>query len=128
MLYGLNEKRQNYLTKILNATSDKPMKLVNDQFKCPISTDTLVKTLLNVVSKDVVGVIHLAGRDRLSMYGFGQSVIDVFNLECGVIRQISSENAGYKAVRPVDVSLDVSKAVGMGFKLDGVVEDLKKLV
>ena len=71
------------------------------------------------------GFIHLAGRDKLSRYDFGLKLAHAFGLDSSPIQSCSQKELKMAAPRPADVSLEISKALSLGFAPLSVDEELK---
>ena len=67
----------------------------------------------------------MAGKERLSRYDFGMKVANAFQLDTSLIQSCSQKDVKMSAPRPADVSLDISKALGLGFSPLSVDEELK---
>ena len=71
------------------------------------------------------GILHLAGKEKLSRYQFGQKAAATFDLEESLLLSCSQKNVKMAAPRPADVSLDISKALRLGFAPLTVADELK---
>ena len=67
--------------------------------------------LIEVATRQISGIIHLAGRTRISRYALAEMIADKLNLDKTLIIPSRIDEMNWKAQRPKDSSLDVSLAV-----------------
>jgi dTDP-4-dehydrorhamnose reductase len=80
-----------------------------------------------VLEKQVQGMIHLGGKERLSRYDFGRLLVEVFQLPATRLKSCRQQDVKMAAPRPADVSLDSSKAFHLGYQPLSVREELEML-
>lgn len=105
----------------------KELALFTDEFRTPASGTTAAKGLLMVLEKQVQGMIHLGGKERLSRYNFGRLLVEVFQLPATGLKSCRQQDVKMAAPRPADVSLDSSKAFHLGYQPLSVREELEML-
>ncbi|AFY88876.1 MAG: dTDP-4-dehydrorhamnose reductase [Chroococcidiopsis cubana SAG 39.79] len=105
----------------------KELALFTDEFRTPASGTTAAKGLLMVLEKQVQGMIHLGGKERLSRYDFGRLLVEVFQLPATRLKSCRQQDVKMAAPRPADVSLDSSKAFHLGYQPLSVREELEML-
>ncbi|MBE9015709.1 NAD(P)-dependent oxidoreductase [Chroococcidiopsis sp. CCALA 051] len=105
----------------------KELALFTDEFRTPASGTTAAKGLLMVLEKQVQGMIHLGGKERLSRYDFGRLLVEVFQLPATGLKSCRQQDVKMAAPRPADVSLDSSKAFHLGYQPLSVREELEML-
>ncbi|PSB43119.1 NAD(P)-dependent oxidoreductase [Cyanosarcina cf. burmensis CCALA 770] len=105
----------------------KELALFTDEFRTPASGTTAAKGLLMVLEKQVQGMIHLGGKERLSRYDFGRLLVEVFQLPATRLKSYRQQDVKMAAPRPADVSLDSSKAFHLGYQPLSVREELEML-
>jgi dTDP-4-dehydrorhamnose reductase len=66
--------------------------------------------LIEISERQLPGIIHTAGATRLSRYDFALGLADLMKLERKLILPTEAGNIEWKAKRPVDSSLQVSRA------------------
>jgi len=66
--------------------------------------------LIEVATKEITGIIHLAGATRISRFEFAEIIADKLNLDKTLLKPKKIEQMNWTAQRPQDSSLDVSKA------------------
>ncbi len=86
------------------------IKIVTDQWNTPTLNTNLAEMTLEAVERKLTGIYHLCGATRLSRFEFAEQIADVFNLDKGLIDKVSSSQFTLSAKRPMDSSLDTSKA------------------
>jgi dTDP-4-dehydrorhamnose reductase len=101
----------NYALWILKGlTEGKAVKVVVDQYITPTLNTNLASMVLELAERRLKGVYHLAGATRISRYDFAVKIARTFGLdENRIVRSRMSEMM-WAAKRPVDSSLDISKA------------------
>jgi len=104
---------------------EKELALFTDEFRTPVSGITAAKGLLMVLEKQVQGIIHLGGKERLSRYNFGRLLVEVFQLPVSGLKSCRQQDLKMAAPRPADVSLDSSKAFNLGYQPLSVREELE---
>jgi dTDP-4-dehydrorhamnose reductase len=86
------------------------LRIVTNQWVSPTLNTSLAEMVLDVVEQRLSGVFHLSGASRVSRYDFAMGVAEVFGLDKGLIEPVDSSIFNWPAKRPMDSSLDVSKA------------------
>lgn len=81
--------------------------LFTDEYRCPIWVDDLADALLELLQNDFIGVLNIAGPQRLSRYEFGVKLANAFRAE---IKFQPALSASSPAPRPRDCTLDISLA------------------
>ena len=69
--------------------------------------------LIEVATKQITGIIHLAGATRISRYDMAEMVADKLGLDKAFLSRAYMKDMKWDAKRPIDSSLDVSKAVSI---------------
>ncbi len=110
--FGLHPKKKSFpLWVIENLKSKKEINVLVDQFTSPTYVPNLSKMLIEISEKQLLGVYHVSGASRISRYEFAELVSDKLNLDKKFLKPISIAEMNWKAKRPKDSSLDVSKAI-----------------
>jgi dTDP-4-dehydrorhamnose reductase len=112
VLYGWHSWKTNFALWVVESLRNrKPITVVNDHFNCPTLADNLAEVLLEMVRKDLSGVFHTAGSERISRYDFAVEIAKSFDLDASMITPIEmSELKAWIAKRPRDSSLCIGKA------------------
>ena len=104
-------------------------RIVTDQWNSPTLNTNLAEMTLEVVERKLMGIYHLCGASRVSRFEFAEKIADVFGLDKNLLDKVTSSEFAWSAKRPMDSSLDTSKAMSClnvkPFKLDKALEQLK---
>lgn len=128
-IYGWNiQNKQSVVEWIINKLRNgKPVNLFVDNFFSPIYTGDLSRIILEMSEKNLKGLYHVSGSEKISKYKFGLKVAEVFNLNKGCIKPIKFDSMKRKANRPKDTSLRCDKIKKEGFELKNVEEGLRMM-
>ena len=108
VLYGWNPVRQNFITWAINEMrKGNRVNIVTDQYNTPTLASNLADQLMGIL--DERGIFHTSGSERVSRYELTVKAAKAFGLDECLINLISSDMLNWKAKRPMDSSLDVSK-------------------
>jgi dTDP-4-dehydrorhamnose reductase len=115
VVYGWGRSyRPNFATWVHSKlAANEQVRVVRDQFASPTLNIHLARMLLEVAERQVKGVLHVAGSTRISRYEFAVILAKQFGFNENLVTPIQAEAANWKARRPVDSSLNVSKAQGI---------------
>ncbi|HOT97870.1 MAG TPA: SDR family oxidoreductase [bacterium] len=91
----------------------EPVPLYTDQFRSPIWVENLADALLELAESEITGLLHLGGANRIDRYRFAQQLCRVTRYDSSLLQPTSMQGAVSDAPRPVDVSLDSSKAAAL---------------
>lgn len=75
----------------------------------PLEAGTLAETLLDLAAGPHRGTVNAGAADRVSKYGFARAVAEVFGFDPGRVRAASAADVAFRAPRPRDTSMDVSR-------------------
>jgi dTDP-4-dehydrorhamnose reductase len=111
VLYGWHPWKQNFVTWIINALKqNKELTVVEDHYNTPTLADNLAEIALEAVQKDLRGLYHASGSQRISRYEFAKQTAKIFNLDQNLIKPIKmSQLTAWIAKRPKDSSLNTDK-------------------
>lgn len=85
------------------------IRIVTDQYVSPTLNTNLAGMLLVAGELNWEGIYHLAGATRISRCDFACRLADVFGLDKSLITPAKMDEMNWKARRPMDSSMDVSK-------------------
>lgn len=114
----------NVLEKLLRG---EEVRAFYDQYLSPTYTYFLSRRLIDVLEREIRGVLHLAG-ERLSRLEFAQLIAKVLGADAELIKPISMKEANLPARRPRDSSLDTTMAKKLGLELPSQEESVKHFV
>jgi len=98
---------------IENLKSKKTLNVVEDQFTSPTYVPNLSKMILEISTTNLEGLLHLSGSTRISRYEFAKLISEYLDLDISLLKPIKMEKISWKAKRPYDSSLDISKAISI---------------
>jgi len=113
----------NYLQKfILQIKNGEKASLFHDEYRSVCGARSIAEVILKLINE--TGIIHLGGKEKLSRYEFGLKAAKAFGLDESLLHYCSQKDVKMAAPRPADVSLDISKAVSLGYIPLSVDEEL----
>lgn len=133
--FGIHGTKKSFPSFVIeNLKEKKEISVVTDQFTSPTYVPNLSQMLIEISTRQILGVIHLAGATRISRYDMAVLVAEKTGLDKNLLRQSSINNMSWVAKRPRDSSLNVSKAtqilkekpMSVEQGLDSFMEDLAK--
>jgi dTDP-4-dehydrorhamnose reductase len=86
------------------------VKIVSDQWNTPTLNTNIAEMTLEVLARRLNGIYHFCGATRVSRLEFAQQIADAFDLNKELIDSVLSSQFVWPAKRPMDSSLDTSKA------------------
>jgi dTDP-4-dehydrorhamnose reductase len=109
--FGIHSKKKSFPLWVKeNLESKKEIKVLVDQFTSPTYVPNLSKMIVEVATKQINGIIHLAGATRISRYDFALMIGKKLGLDTTLLIKAKIDDMNWKAQRPKDSSLDVTKA------------------
>ena len=109
--FGIHHKKKSFplwVQESLEAKKEIPVLV--DQLTSPTYVPNLSKMLIEVATRQITGVIHLAGATRISRYELAELVADKLSLDKKFLIPTKIDEMTWKSQRPKDSSLDVSLA------------------
>ncbi|MEM8638036.1 MAG: SDR family oxidoreductase [Cyanobacteria bacterium P01_G01_bin.54] len=107
--------------------SGQTVNLFSDEYRMPISAATAARGLLLALKKNVSGILHLSGSERLSRYEFGRLMADVWSLPHEQLQPCRQADVPMAAQRPRDLHLNNDRAIALGYQTQSVREELLAL-
>jgi len=109
-IYGFGMGRINFARAVVELLSKgQRVRALVDQWLSPTLNTLLAKAIRELIEIEYTGVIHVAG-ERVSRYDFAKAIARKFSFNEGLIEPTTMRDIHFKAKRPRDSSLDVSKA------------------
>ena len=93
-----------------NLNSGKEVRVVTDQFITPTLNTNLAAMVLEAADRRLCGVYNLVGATRISRYDYALELAREFDLDKSLILPSRMADLTWAAKRPIDSSLDTSKA------------------
>ena len=131
LLYGWsNPAHQNFIDWMWSKLGrGQSLPLFTDQFRTPILSEEAAAALLKLAErKELTGIFHLGGPERISRYEFGMRVCEQFPFDARCINPDQMSDVPSHIPRPADCSLDSRKIVqALGLNLSTVSQGLEKM-
>jgi len=111
VLYGWHSWKQNFVTWVINSLKQKKeISIVEDHSNTPTLADNLAEITIEAVQKNLRGLYHASGSQRISRYQFAQQITKTFNLNQNLIKPTKTNQiTAWTAKRPKDSSLNINK-------------------
>jgi dTDP-4-dehydrorhamnose reductase len=112
VIYGWGPThKQNFATWLINNLNQrKEVKILTDQHISPTLNTNLAEMLLEITERKIHGILHTAGATRISRHRFALKLAEVFRLNKDLAKPARMHEISWRAKRPTDSSLNVSKA------------------
>ena len=112
--FGLHSTKKSFPVLVAqNLKTKTEFSAVTDQYTSPTFVPNLSKMIIEIATRQIVGVIHLAGATRISRFDMAERVADKLSLDKTFLKPTSIKDMNWVAKRPKDSSLDISKAVAI---------------
>jgi dTDP-4-dehydrorhamnose reductase len=110
--FGIHDKKKSFPLWIKERLElKKEIPVLVDQFTSPTYVPNFSKMLIEIATRHIVGIIHLAGATRISRYNFAELIAIKLNLDKKLLIPTKLNEMNWKAQRPKDSSLDISLAI-----------------
>jgi len=110
--FGIHKTKKSFPIWVKeNLESKKEISVLSDQFTSPTYVPNLSKMLIEIATRQLVGIYHTCGSTKISRYNFAEMIAEKLNLDKKFLQSASMSEMSWKAQRPKDSSLDVSLAV-----------------
>lgn len=112
-VYGVGPGRPNFGKVVVEKLMrGEEVVAIEDQWLSPTLNTLLGVAIAKLVGMEYHGIIHVAG-PRMSRYEFALSIAEAFGLDRSLIKPAKLDEMSFKAPRPRDSSLDISRAEEM---------------
>lgn len=110
LIYGLGNPMRKTFFKVMleNLSQGKSVKVFRDQWRNPILVDDLAQAILTAIKREISGLYHIGGRERVSRFEFAAAVCQQFGYQKSLLVPISMDDTNLLAPRPRDSTLDCS--------------------
>ncbi|MDE1817908.1 MAG: dTDP-4-dehydrorhamnose reductase [Thaumarchaeota archaeon] len=109
--FGIHDAKKSFPSFVIeNLKAKKEIDIVTDQYTSPTYVPNLSRMLIEISTRQILGVIHLAGTTRISRYDMATLVAKKLSLDKNLLKPANIKDMNWTAKRPKDSSLDVSKA------------------
>ncbi len=109
--YGWSASGKRSLAEIFvsNLLAGKQMQGFTDVTFCPMNILNLSDLLVEAAGLDLKGIYHMVGAEPMSKYEFGRRIAQKFEFDPELIKPVSIQESGLKAVRSPNLSLSTEK-------------------
>ena len=132
LVYGniLVGNRSNIISWVKeNLENNKPIKVVNDQWRTPTYVEDLAKGILLVIEKNATGIFHISGEEGMSPYNMACAVADYFHLGKSLMTEVNADTFTQPAQRPLRTGFVIDKAKReLGYQPMNFKEALQKML
>jgi dTDP-4-dehydrorhamnose reductase len=104
----------------------RQISLFVDEYRTPVSAVNAAQGILVALSR-TKGILNIGGLESISRFDFGKLLQDVLGAHNARLFPCTRQSVAMPAARPADVSLDVTKAMSLGFKPGSLREELERL-
>ena len=87
----------------------EPQSFFEDEFRTPLHLDAAAAILTRLLNSDVVGLLHVAGTERVSRFDLMRRAAAAMGLDAGLVRANRRADAPPAEPRPADLSLDTAR-------------------
>lgn len=125
-MFGFNRvKGQSFAEWIINSLSQQQnINMFTDVVFSAVSVYTLTQFIKKLLMSDFTGRLNIGIGSPISKYDFGISLARMFGLDASLITPLSVDKFEFKAKRPKNTSLDVSKAKDIFGSMLSIEEEL----
>lgn len=114
LVYGIttNLSRSNIVLWVKKALENgESIRVVNDQWRMPTLAEDLAEACLRAAERSVEGVLHVSGKDFMSVVELALAVAGFWQLDKSKIQAISSAMLNQEAKRPAKTGFILDKAI-----------------
>jgi dTDP-4-dehydrorhamnose reductase len=90
--------------------AEKPLNIVNDQFRAPTFGEDLARATLEMAGKEKTGIFHISGKEVMSIYEMALKIAGHFRLDKNLLTPVPSAALNEPAQRPPHTRFDLYKA------------------
>jgi dTDP-4-dehydrorhamnose reductase len=111
LLYGASRSDQpSYLDRTFEGLRrGEPQTFFEDEYRTPLDLATAADALVRLLQSDVTGLVHVAGRERLSRFELARRAAVALGLDTGLVLANRQRDLPTAEPRPADVSLDSAR-------------------
>lgn len=110
--YGLHPNKKSFPVLVVEKlSSGLEMQVLEDQYTSPTYVSNLAKMLIEIAEHKSQGIIHVSGSSRVSRLELAKLLANKLDLNRSMLIPIKMQDINWKAKRPRDSSLNVTKAM-----------------
>jgi dTDP-4-dehydrorhamnose reductase len=127
-LYGFNspQDKKTFIRYAIEELKNNKQILVAKQVNCPTLIDDIAEAVYFMLERDFSGLFHLSGSEACSRKGLLSKICRVFGFDFSLVKEVK-EISFWKAKRPFNSSLNISKVKLRGIEMSSVEEGLIKM-
>jgi dTDP-4-dehydrorhamnose reductase len=121
--FGGHDKKLSFpMFVVKNLSKGNEINVLTDQITSPTYAFNLAEMMLEIIDEKVKGIMHLSGSSQISRFKQALEIASVYGLNKDLIKPVSINDMNWKARRPKNSSLNITKAYNtlskkpMGFK------------
>ena len=127
--FGIHSKKISFPIWVKkNLELKKEISVVVNQYTSPSYVPNISKMIIEIIERKITGIIHLAGATKISRYDFAVQISKIINANRQFLKLTKMDQMDWKAQRPADSSLSVSKANKILKNKPEKIEDSLKLL
>ena len=127
--FGIHSKKISFPIWVKkNLEFEKEISVVVNQYTSPSYVPNISKMIIEIMERKITGIIHLAGATKISRYDFAVQISKIINVNKQFLKLTKMDQMDWKAQRPADSSLSVSKANKILKNKPEKIEDSLKLL
>ena len=127
--FGIHSKKISFPIWVKkNLELEKEISVIVDQYTSPSYVPNISKMIIEIMERKITGIIHLAGATKISRYDFAVQISKIINANKQFLKLTKMDQMDWKAQRPADSSLSVSKANKILKNKPEKIEDSLKLL
>lgn len=116
--------KETYLQNFVAAVEEgKPQKLFTDEYRSICGARSIAQGILQLYDYNE-GILHLGGPEKVSRFEYGEKICKTFKLDKEYLIPSLQKDVTTGTARPADVSMDISKARGLGYNPLSVKDEL----
>lgn len=129
VVYGLEKNQKNFAGRLIREVHHKQqVRVPVDQIGSPTYVEDVARALVEVAIRQLRGVYHVAGPDRVSRYELALRIAQVMQLDPAYIVPVGTAELGQKAQRPLQAGMESKKFEStVGWKLLGIEQGLTRM-
>lgn len=128
-VYGVEPRGKNFALRCVRTLQEgESMRVPTDQQGNPSFAEDVAEAAWSLAQQGVAGLLHLGGPDWVSRYRFAREVADIFELNPGLVRPVTTAELNQRALRPLRAGMRSDRAnTLLGRPLVGIRTGLERL-
>ncbi len=113
-VYGWDRTSKDFAMQLWQRVSaGEVLRVPSDQVSTPTLVDNLAEISVRLVELGLGGIVHVAGRDRISRADFARRLVSTFALDGALIHAVPTAELGQRARRPLSGGLLTERMLGL---------------